>query len=90
MFPASAGMNRRGTPLRDEAADVPRVRGDEPMQPGPFSWFQVVPRVRGDEPLTDEAAACTMFPACAGMNRWRISVTRVTRSDVPRVRGDEP
>ena len=59
------------------AMRVPRTRGDGPdLFSNSRGNLQSVPRTRGDGPLCRDAViiAAGVFPAHAGMDRWRYPV----------------
>ena len=48
LFPAGAGMNRRGGAKTDLHSAVPRRRGDEPTRNGNVTeWVRCSPQARG-------------------------------------------
>ena len=64
MFPARAGMIRSnyGLSQHQDAAGVPRSRGDDPLlRPDPEVPSDSVPRSRGDDPTISR-----VFPASRG------------------------
>ncbi len=91
VFPARAGMDRRGPELGAMACGVPRTRGDGPALNALSSWAGVCsPHARGwtvySWPIQRPGY---VFPARAGMDRPRGSPPRPSPS-VPRTRGDGP
>ena len=91
VFPASAGMARRGIANTGAGRRVPRERGDGPDDDGEERAVSACsPRARGwPAVVVTLLDRLGVFPASAGMARWRPS-SRSLRTCVPRERGDGP
>ena len=91
VFPAYAGMFRKGRGVFSRCSGFPRIRGDVPVsknQPTPTLEFS--PHTRGCSAVSIRASICSIvFPAYAGMFRFITSASAIKFS-FPRIRGDVP
>ena len=91
MFPAHAGISRRRCFVRSSNMSVPRPRGDLPNSSMTCSSMsRCSPPTRGSPfDWQFRRHGQRVFPAHAGISRWRIGAFRIPMS-VPRPRGDLP
>ena len=89
VFPAHAGMDRKRFCAGWRSACVPRARGDGPLTVSAKTGNNACsPRTRGWTDLGDDRKPVIyVFPAHAGMDRWRTSCATATASCSPRTRG---
>ena len=91
IYPACAGINPMGMPLATPKKNLPRMRGDHPMQIlGDGFVLKFTPHVRGSTQFDmPPARRASIYPACAGINPHLGQIVLICLY-LPRMRGDQP
>ena len=91
IYPACAGINPMGMPLATPNMNLPRMRGDHPMQIlGDGFVLKFTPHVRGSTQFDmPPARRASIYPACAGINPHLGQIVLICLH-LPRIRGDQP
>ena len=91
IYPACAGINPKGTKEDALAYNLPRMRGDQPMQIlGDGFVLKFTPRARGLTRQYDQLKFhYAIYPACAGINPHLGQIVLICLH-LPRMRGDQP
>ena len=91
VYPACAGIDPWYIRSKPTIERLPRMRGDRPCNTiGVLVMSMFTPHARGSTSSgSTTKRACSVYPACAGIDRGSISLTSGSGS-LPRMRGDRP
>ena len=91
IYPAGAGINPFPKMKNAKSQNLPRMRGDQPMQIlGDGFVLKFTPRARGLTRQYDQLKFhYAIYPACAGINPHLGQIVLICLH-LPRMRGDQP
>ena len=91
IYPACAGINPTARSIVTMLCNLPRMRGDHPMQIlGDGFVLKFTPQARGSTQFDmPPARRASIYPACAGINPHLGQIVLICLH-LPRMRGDQP
>ena len=91
IYPACAGINPTARSIVTMLCNLPRMRGDHPMQIlGDGFVLKFTPHARGSTQFDmPPARRASIYPACAGINPHLGQIVLICLH-LPRMRGDQP